>query len=69
MSEQPPNKAAVQLRKTKIVLSAAALLLGLTAIVVTFTSGGTIASRGVLFGAILAILAGLRLFLTLRHEV
>ena len=55
------------MRRTKVVLSLAALILGLSTIVVTLTHGGGIAARGVLLGAILAVMAGLRLFLTLRH--
>lgn len=57
------------LRKAKIFLSAAALILGITTIIVTFANGGGIAARGVLLGAILAIMAGLRLYLTLKHRV
>jgi adenine/guanine phosphoribosyltransferase-like PRPP-binding protein len=57
------------LRKAKIVLSLAALILGLATIAVTVTSGGGIAARGVLLGAILAILAGARLFLIRKAGV
>ncbi len=57
------------MRKAKIVLSSAALLLGLLTIVVTLANGGGLAARGILLGSILAVMAGMRLFLTLRHHV
>jgi len=63
---QPP--ALPPLKRTKIVLSSAALVLGIATIAVTFEAGGGIQSRGVLLGAILATMAGLRLWLTLRHN-
>lgn len=69
MTEQQPNPVPEPgpkldpLRKLKVVLSMAALILGLATILVTITSGGGIAARGVLLGAVLALLAGGRLFL------
>lgn len=60
----PPNR----LRRTKLVLSSAALILGISTIIVTLVSGGGAQSRGILLGGILALMAGLRLFLTLRHD-
>ncbi|MGH2907098.1 MAG: hypothetical protein ACRDKI_10075 [Solirubrobacterales bacterium] len=56
------------LRKVKIGLSTAALILGLATIVVTLTHGGGAQSRGILLGAVLAIMAGARLWLTMRHN-
>jgi hypothetical protein len=57
------------LRKVKAALSGAAMILGLSTIVVTIAHGGGIAARGVLLGAILAVMGGLRLFLTVKHSV
>ncbi|MBK5229583.1 MAG: hypothetical protein JJE27_00255 [Thermoleophilia bacterium] len=56
------------MRNVKIVLSSLAMLLGLTTIAVTFAAGGGILARGVLLGAVLAVMGGLRLYLTLWHE-
>lgn len=65
MTQQPPEH--LRWRRTKLALSSLALLLGLVTIVVTLTSsGGGITSRGVLLGALLAVMAGARLALTLR---
>ena len=50
------------------MLSSAALILGIATIIVTLTNGGGVQSRGILLGGILALMAGLRLFLTLRHD-
>lgn len=69
---QTPAPEPVQserLRQTKIVLSLLALVLGIATIVVTLTNGGGPTSRGILFGGILALMAGMRLFLTVRHHV
>ncbi|MFY9468972.1 MAG: hypothetical protein WAP37_02520 [Solirubrobacterales bacterium] len=57
------------MKKAKIALSSLALVLGLTTIVVTFGAGGGVLARGVLLGAVLALMGGLRLYLTLRHEL
>lgn len=57
-----------RLRTTKLVLSGAAMLLGLASIVTTFTSGGSITSVGVFLGAILMAMGGIRIYLTLRHD-
>lgn len=64
----PEEAPADRLRTTKLVLSSAALILGIATIIVTLTNGGGVQSRGILFGGILALMAGLRLFLTLRHD-
>lgn len=61
----PPSRV----RELKVVLSLAALLLGLATIVVTLANGGGIASRGILLGAILALMASMRLYLTLKHRI
>jgi hypothetical protein len=61
-----PDPPLNPLRKLKVALSLAALILGLATIVVTITSGGGIAARGVLLGAVLAALAGGRLFLIFK---
>lgn len=73
MSEQfqnpvPEQAPVARLRKIKLVLSSAALILGIATIVVTLVNGGGVQSRGILLGGILALMAGLRLFLTLRHD-
>ncbi len=57
------------MRSLKIALSSAALVLGLLTIIVTLANGGGLAARGILLGAILAVMAGMRLFLTLRHHI
>ncbi|MFY9264476.1 MAG: hypothetical protein WAO61_03500 [Solirubrobacterales bacterium] len=57
------------MKKAKIILSSLALMLGLTTIIVTFGAGGGVLARGVLLGAVLALMGGLRLYLTLRHEL
>lgn len=56
------------MRNVKIVLSALAMLLGLTTIAVTLAAGGGMLARGILLGAVLAVMGGLRLYLTLRHD-
>ncbi|MGB0890452.1 MAG: hypothetical protein ACPGWS_09230 [Solirubrobacterales bacterium] len=60
---------SVRFRQAKIVLSVAAMLLGIATIIVTIANGGGVAARGILLGAVLALMAGIRLFLTLRHNV
>lgn len=57
------------MRTVKLVLSALAVLLGLATIVVTLAAGGAATSRGILLGAVLALMGSLRLYLTLRHDV
>lgn len=57
------------MRRVKIVLSTLATLLGLTTIVVTVAAGGGALARGVVLGAVLAVMGGARLFLTIRHGV
>lgn len=57
------------LRMVKLVLSALALVLGLATIVVTLAAGGGATARGILLGAVLALMGSLRLYLTLRHDV
>lgn len=64
----PEPLPANRLRRTKLILSSAALILGIATIIVTLASGGGAQSRGILLGGILALMAGLRLFLTLRHD-
>ncbi|MGB1583375.1 MAG: hypothetical protein ACPHCI_06265 [Solirubrobacterales bacterium] len=59
----------MRFRQAKIVLSVAAMLLGIATIIVTIANGGGVAARGILLGAVLALMAGIRLFLTLRHNV
>lgn len=66
--EAGESPAEMPLRRTKITLGAAAMALGLATIVSTIAHGGGIRATGVLFGAILAAMAGLRLYLTLRHN-
>ena len=61
-----PGPPLDPLRKLKVTLSLAALVLGLATIVVTIANGGGIAARGVLLGAVLALLAGGRLFLIFK---
>ncbi|MFY9488946.1 MAG: hypothetical protein WAP35_09670 [Solirubrobacterales bacterium] len=56
------------MRRAKVILSSLALVLGLATIVVTLTSGGGATARGVLLGAVLAVMGSLRLYLTLRHD-
>lgn len=68
-AEEPTAARPDRLRRSKIVLSSAALALGVATIVVTIANGGGIAARGILLGAVLALMAGIRLFLTLRHNV
>lgn len=61
-----PGPPIDPLRKLKIALSMAALILGLSTIVMTVANGGGIAARGVLLGVVLALLAGGRLFLIFK---
>jgi hypothetical protein len=58
----------MNLKVAKLVLFGVILALGLATIVVTFANGGTITSRGILFGAILCVMALIRIFLSLRHD-
>lgn len=67
-SPDPEEAPAARLRTIKLVLSSAALILGIATIIVTLANGGGIQARGILLGGILALMAGLRLFLTLRHD-
>ncbi len=68
MTPQPPPH--LRMRKTKLVLSSLALILGFATVVVTLTTdGGSLTSRGVLLGAVLMLMAGARLVLTLRGDV
>jgi hypothetical protein len=64
--EPPP---ADPLRKIKITLSSVAFALGILTIIVTITHGGGPIARGVLLGAVLATMAGARLFLMLKHHI
>ncbi|MBI4897195.1 MAG: hypothetical protein HY827_02385 [Actinobacteria bacterium] len=57
------------MRNAKIILSALAVLLGLATIVVTVSAGGGATARGILLGAVLALMGSFRLYLTLRHDV
>lgn len=68
-TDQPQPAASPRMRNLKIALSSAALVLGLLTIIVTLANGGGLAARGILLGAILAVMAGTRLFLTLRHHI
>ena len=68
-AETPAPAESSRLRQTKIVLSFLALVLGIATIIVTLTNGGGPTSRGILFGGILALMAGMRLFLTVGHHV
>ncbi len=56
------------LRNAKVFLFFLILALGLATIVVTLANGGTITSRGILFGGILCLMALLRLWLTMKHD-
>ncbi len=68
MTPQPPPH--LRYRRTKLVLSTLALVLGLATVIVTLTAdGGSVTSRGVLLGLILMLLAGTRLTLTLRGDI
>jgi hypothetical protein len=56
------------MKSAKLFLFFLILALGLATIVVTLANGGTITSRGILFGAILCAMAALRIFLSLKHD-
>lgn len=55
-------------QKLKMSLFVAILALGVATIIVTFANGGTITSRGILFGGILCAMALIRIFLTWKHN-
>jgi hypothetical protein len=55
-------------RSVKVFLFFLIFALGLATIVVTLANGGTITSRGILFGGILCLMAALRLYLTVKHD-
>ncbi|MBI2691452.1 MAG: hypothetical protein HYX29_05865 [Solirubrobacterales bacterium] len=56
------------MRNVKIILFVAIFALGLATIIVTLANGGTLTSRGILFGGILCAMAALRIFLALKHN-
>ena len=58
----------MNVKVVKLVLFSAILALGIATIVVTLANGGTITSRGILFGAILSVMASLRIYLSLKHN-
>lgn len=53
-------------QRTTLVLSALAAALGLTCVVVTVANGGGPLARGVLLGAMLAAIGGMRMYLVLH---
>jgi hypothetical protein len=56
------------MKSAKLFLFFLILALGVATIVVTFANGGTITSRGVLFGGVLALMALVRIYLSLKHD-
>ena len=58
----------MNMRAVKLTLFVAIFALGLATIVVTLTNGGTVTSRGILFGGILCAMAAVRIFLSVRHD-
>jgi hypothetical protein len=58
----------MNMRNVKLILFVAIFALGLATIIVTLTNGGTITSRGILFGGILCAMAAVRIFLSVKHN-
>lgn len=58
----------MNVRNVKLILFVAIFALGLATIIVTLANGGTITSRGILFGGILCLMAAVRIFLSVRHD-
>ena len=58
----------MNVKVVKLVLFGAIFALGIATIVVTLANGGTITSRGILFGGILCAMAAIRIFLSLKHN-
>lgn len=58
----------MNIRNVRLVLFVAIFVLGLATIIVTLANGGTITSRGILFGAILCAMAAVRIFLSVKHN-
>lgn len=58
----------MSMRNVKLVLFVAIFALGLATIIVTLANGGTITSRGILFGGILCAMAAVRIFLSVKHN-
>jgi hypothetical protein len=58
----------MNVKVVKLILFGAIFSLGLATIVVTLANGGTITSRGILFGGILCAMAAIRIFLSLKHN-
>jgi hypothetical protein len=58
----------MNLKGVKLFLFATIFALGLATIVVTLANGGTITSRGILFGGILCAMAALRFYLSAKHN-
>jgi hypothetical protein len=58
----------MNVRNVKIVLFVAIFALGFATIIVTVINGGTITSRGILFGGVLCAMAAFRLFLSIKHN-
>lgn len=56
------------LRRVKVFLFCAILVLGLATIAVTLANGGSWNSRGILFGGILSLMALIRLYITFKQE-
>jgi hypothetical protein len=58
----------MNIKSVKMFLFALIFALGLATIVVTLGNGGTITSRGILFGAILCAMAAIRFYLSVKHD-
>ncbi len=58
----------MNIRNVKLILFVAIFVLGFATIIVTLANGGTITSRGILFGGILCAMAAIRIFLSVKHN-
>jgi hypothetical protein len=58
----------MNIKSVKLMLFGVIFALGAATIVVTLANGGTITSRGILFGSILCLMAAIRLYLSARHN-
>lgn len=56
-------------KTAKLVLFAAIFGLGVAMIVVTLTNGGKGNSLGIFLGGALCVMAGFRVYLTLKHDL
>ncbi len=56
-------------KQAKLVLFALIFALGVAMIVVTLTNGGQGNSVGILLGGALCVMAGFRVYLTLKHDL